>query len=670
MTHPMFRKRQIHLDFHTSPWIGDVGADFDAAAFADRLEAAHVDSITVFAKCHHGQCYYPTKTGIQHPALNGRDLLGEQLEELRRRGIRCPLYTTVVWEEDVAQRFPEWRQLTKGGSFAEWREATDRQTVQPGYWKFNDFLNPDYQEYFEAHLRELLDRYGDVDGFFIDILFYHQQGTWSEACRKLREELGIWTDDHEAYYRIEWEAQRRFMEKFNRIIHGIAPRAELFYNQQNFSFIDSSVGFGSMSKLQSQLEVESLPSGFWGYQHFPRLARQVFAMGRPWLGMTGRFQRQWGDFGGIKPVAALEYECFRAQAMGGGCSVGDQMLPRGELDPAAYRLICEVYRQVEEAEPYYEGSQARPDVAILHPGHPSIPHETSDLSLEGAILMCEEAHYDCAVVNDAGDLSGYKLLILPDTVVVTEKLAESLRAYLESGGKVVASYRSGLTESGEDLLGIFGRTAGGEIPDFPTYWRGRDVLGEEWSDSDRVFYQAGMQYAFNDSWEVLVDRVPPYFRRSDYRFCSHFQTPAGPDASRYPAVATNGNLTVFSDPVFREYRKAGSVFLRKIWQAVMERMMGSPSIGAGLPVSVAVYPRYKDSGILVTLLHYIPVRKALDIDVIEERQGFGGMILQLDQPAKSVTDWQTGQPLEVKSPTEWILPAETGRLLLTVSYED
>jgi hypothetical protein len=50
------RYRQIHLDFHTGPWIGDVGVDFDAREFARAMKAAHVDSVTVFAKCHQGIC--------------------------------------------------------------------------------------------------------------------------------------------------------------------------------------------------------------------------------------------------------------------------------------------------------------------------------------------------------------------------------------------------------------------------------------------------------------------------------------------------------------------------------------------------------------------------------------------------------------------------------------
>jgi alpha-L-fucosidase len=146
-------QRQIHLDFHTSPFIPDVGCEFNAWDFARTFKKAHVDSVTIFAKCHHGMCYYPTSTGVQHPALAGRDLLGEQIEALHREGIRCPIYTTVAWEEDVAQKHPEWRQLTKAGTFAGWATSANQKDVQPGMWKFNNFIHPDYQDYMEAHVR-------------------------------------------------------------------------------------------------------------------------------------------------------------------------------------------------------------------------------------------------------------------------------------------------------------------------------------------------------------------------------------------------------------------------------------------------------------------------------------------------------------------------------------
>ena len=86
MSHPL-RTRQVHLDFHTSPDIPDALTQWDAEAFADTMARAHVNSVTVFAKCHHGLSYYPTEIGQVHPKLGSRDLLGEQIAALNAREI-------------------------------------------------------------------------------------------------------------------------------------------------------------------------------------------------------------------------------------------------------------------------------------------------------------------------------------------------------------------------------------------------------------------------------------------------------------------------------------------------------------------------------------------------------------------------------------------------------
>ncbi len=55
--------RQVHLDFHTSPDIPNICGNFSKEDFQAALKAGNLESITVFAKCHHGLCYYPTKDG-------------------------------------------------------------------------------------------------------------------------------------------------------------------------------------------------------------------------------------------------------------------------------------------------------------------------------------------------------------------------------------------------------------------------------------------------------------------------------------------------------------------------------------------------------------------------------------------------------------------------------
>ena len=658
--------RQVHLDFHTSPFIPDVGMDFDVESFTRTMREAHVDSVTVFGKCHHGMCYYPTTTGTPHPALGGRDLLGEQIQALHRAGIRAPIYTTIVWEEDAAQKHPEWRQIRRDGAFA----GTEGSRSHRGSWKWLNFLHPDYQDYMEAHVLEILDRYGnEVDGVFFDILMMHHDADWSESGVAFRQAHGLMTPDASTQAHFESLAQQVFTERFSRLVRGHRPNATLFYNSAHHLFVTSGVGSRSRLPASSHVEIESLPSGDWGYHHFPRMARLVSTWRRddeasvPWLGMTGRFQKQWGDFGGVKPQAALEYECFRAQALGGGCSIGDQLPPRGVPDRAAYDLIGAVYAQVEAAEPFYAGSGPLPQIGIVLPGYPGRDERATDLSLEGAVMFCEESHYDCVVLDEQSEMSGLEMVILPDSVVITPPLGERLSRYYESGGRLLLSHKSGFDAAGEWALPFLPLTFEGETDKWPTYWRTRPAFSEAMSRSDRVCYRRGVNIQVNSKTEVLIERVLPYFQRTDVHYCSHFQTPPVRDADPFPAAVGGERFVCFADPIFGEYRQTGNLAVRDGARAATERLIGAPKIGAGLPTTVLCAPRRRGDDLLITLLHYIPIRKALDIDIIEERSSFAGLSLRLPGHGEARV-FGSGELLPRQPDGSVLLPNASGRLLL------
>jgi len=660
--------RQVHLDFHTSPFIPDVGVEFDAHEFACTFKRAHVESVTLFAKCHHGMCYYPAEIGKAHPALGGRDLLGEMIEALHRQGIRCPVYTTVGWEENIADTHPEWRQLHADGTFAQCSNVDPSKPRHPGGWRFNDWVNPDYQDHIELHVRELFARYGKLDGIFYDILFYSPMAHYSDACRAYRAKRGFLADDVATFKRFEADAQARFASRFTRVVEGLSPSSSIFYNTPFDVFVD---GTGGRQRAASctHLEIESLPSGFWGYLHFPRLARGAGRWGKPWIGMTGRFQKMWGDFGGIKPQAALEYECFRSQALGGGNSIGDQLPPRGKPDAAAYALIGNVYAQCEEAEPFYEGSSDLLDVGVLSANHPVKELEETIKSDEGSIQMCEESHYDVSLLDERSNLSLYRLLILPDDVVITPKLGARLRKFYEDGGKLILSHLSGRDASGEWALDFLPLSFSGQVEKYPTFWRARQSFWPELSDSDRVFYSQGMNVKPGRNVEVLVDRILPYFKRTDLTFSSHFQTPPEANADRFPAVVAGKNFVYFADPIFREYRQVGNLAARDVWQRAMARLIGPAPYGDNLPSTVACVPRRRRGDLILTLLHYVPLRKALEVDVCEERMSFAGEILTLPEKVREVRVFGTGELLarqERDGVACFVLPPVKGRLLLEV----
>jgi hypothetical protein len=671
--HPLHsHQRQVHLDFHTSPYIPDVASEFDAPAFARAYRDAHVNSVTLFAKCHHGMCYYPTTTGTQHPALDGRDLLGEQLEALHRENIRTPIYTPVGWEEDVARKHPEWLQLRDDGAFARVASADPSHPPQPGGWWYNNFLHPEYQDYIEAHLRELIARYGDaIDGLFFDIVVMAPRACWSDASLRFREKHHLLGRDAATHARFDTAAQTAFARRFTPLVHGRLPAATVFYNSTNTLTTDSRCSVRARHDLQTHWELESLPSGFWGYQHFPRLARAIGHWEKPWLGMTGRFQRMWGDFGGIKPQPALEYECFRTQALGGANSIGDQLPPRGRPDAAATGLIGAVFAQCAAAEPFYAGSTPLPQIGIVAPGDPRLDSARTDLSLEGAIQMCDESHYDAIILDDASPLdpATLALVILPDNVVVTGQLRKNLAVYVRAGGKLIVSHRSGFDGPGSpSLLPGVNLTLAGEVTNYPSYWRARPEFSANLSRSDRVIYEPGVNVEAGHNTLTLVDRILPYFRRTDLTFSSHFQTPPRAAADRYAAVLAGDHYVYFADPIFREYRHSGNIAVRDGWRLAMQRLAGPAPFGEGLPTTILVIPRRRENDLLLTLLHYIPTRKALTVDMIEERGTFAGETLRLASAsgATRIIDFVTGSELPRNADGTFDLPTRKGRLLLTV----
>ncbi len=664
MTHPIeTHQRQVHLDFHTSRHIPGIAADFDAKEFAATMKRAHVNSATIFAKCHHGYTYYPSTVCTVHPELvpAGRDLLGEQIEALHREGIRCPIYITVGWDALLVQNHPEWRAMFKSGLFGDWKSE------HPGQWKFVNWLHPGVQQHIEDVTREALGRYGnEVDGFFYDICFFPKGACWSPETVKFREKHGLMEDSPAGFERFMAKAHETFSQRYWDVIRAARPEATVFFNAGSDTFLEPGLGGRARYGHMSHMEIESLPSGFWGYFHYPRLARSTSHWGKPWLAMTGRFQTMWGDFGGLKPQAALEFECFRPQAMGGGNSVGDQLPPRGRLDPGAYDLIGAVYEQVAAAEPFYEGSTPLVQVGIATSGTPGQDGDETAKSDEGAIQMCEEAHYDCSLLDGENELDGLNLVILGDATTLTPGFVEKLRVYYCNGGKLLISHKGGCDASGRWALDFLPIRLDGIVELYPAYWRTRPEFSPTLARTDRVFYQPGLVVSA-PGCEVWAERVLPYFKRDDVRYCSHLQIPPQPEASGQPVIIEGERFIYFADPIFKEYRQSGNIAARDAWKTAVRRLIGPAPFGDGLATTIQVYPRRRGNDLLLTLLHYIPVRKALNIDMIEERSCFAGQTLHLPGAAKEVRVFGGGGNLRPAPAGGWELPASArGRLLLEI----
>lgn len=601
MTQPL-PFRQVHLDFHTSEKIVAVGEEFDAAAFADTLRKARVNSVTCFSRCHHGMIYHDTKFPARHPGLK-INLLAAQIEACHQAGIRVPIYITVGLDEFVASRHPEWREVAADGRLG------GASPLQPGWRKL--CFNTPYIEYVMEQTQEVLELFGaEVDGLFFDII--SQGPCCCRFCLAGMAERGLNPEQEGDRARFARQVLADFKRRMTALVRRRHSTCTIFYNAGH-------VGPSVRETLEeyTHLELESLPSGGWGYDHFPVTIRFARNLGVPCLGMTGKFQRSWGDFGGFKNQAALEYECFTALAEGAGCSVGDQLHPSGRLDPATYGLIGSVYAQVEVREPWCADARALAEVAIFTPEAIGREDGRVDTALTGAYRMLREAHYQCDVVDGQSDWSGYGVLVLPDKITLAPDLAAKVRAYAAGGGKLLMSHESGLDPERQGfVLPEMGVRYLGPARCAPDYLVAQPPLAEGVPAAPHAMYDRGFEVEAAPGAEVLADVWHPYFNRTYQHFCSHAHAPAK-EPGGFPAVTQRGGVIYFAHPIFAMYRRYGARAYKSLVQNALRRLLSGKLIETDAPTTALITAAEQRGRTVIHVLHYIPERRS-QIDIVED----------------------------------------------------
>lgn len=609
----MLPYRQVHLDFHTSPFIPEVGIDFNPLDFVATLRSAHVNSITVFAKCHHGYAYYPTRVGTPHPHLQ-RDLLGEMIQACHAAGIRTPVYITTVWDELAWASHPEWRQITPDGRIA----GVTQSLLSPG-WK-NLCLNTGYLDYVAAQVDEVMDLY-DGDGWFVDILKQINGPCLCTTCLAQMQAEGIDPQNFEQLLQFSLSVEQRFMERLTQVIRAKDPNQTIFYNGHLAMTYNPAEGNRPELDNFTHLEIESLPGGQWGYAFFPWQARFFQTFDRQLLAMNGRFHTTWGDFGGLRNRAALEFECFRALALGAGCSIGDQLHPRGRLNPAVYQRIGEVYAQVERRESWCFDTRPLAEIGVLTTATLASPLKgelvpTSDL---GALNVLEQLHYQFQVLDGSCDLSTYRVVILPDCVSIDPAGALRLRRYLAHGGKLLITGNSGLSDDNFILADEMGVDYQGPAPFTPDYLALEPELQPGIEPMEYVCELPGAKIQARLGTQILAWSGVPYFNRTWEHFCSHQYTPLA-QVSQIPVITQFGNVIYVARPLFREYAETSRRVHKQVLANCLKRLLPHALAGDNnLPSTALLTVRHsKDGNLLVHLLHYIHQRRGNTLDIIED----------------------------------------------------
>lgn len=602
------RTRQVHLDFHNSEAIKNIGCEFDEKEFGKALKKGHVNSITLFSKCHHGWAYHPSKANEMHPGLKF-DLLGAQIKAAHLIGVKTPVYLSAGIDEKYAKAHGDCVVRRKDESTI-W--APDFMTA--GYHKL--CMNTPYLDYLLAQIKEVVENY-DADGIFLDIAGV--QPCYCGYCREQLKKEGKDPYDSTAVLELAERVYANYTKRVRETIDSVKPGLPVFHNGGHIRHGRRDLVFAN-----THLELESLPTGGWGYDHFPVSAAYVRTLGVEYLGMTGKFHTSWGEFGGFKHPNALRYETSLSLAFGAACSVGDQLHPCGKPDMATYELIGKAYAELEEKEEYLKGAVAVADIGVLSTEAVENYYKNKNFST-GISTKIGKSNAGCARILLEGkflfnyidleeEFSKYKVIILPDTIVADEYIKEKLKKYTENGGKILASGLSGTNGEGKFILD-FGCSFDGENEFCPSYIRpGFEI--KDIGNSAYVVYSKG--YKVKDvTGDILCDCENPYFNRTAEHFCSHQHTPNDPSCSHPIAVSGKDGIYIGYN-IFEEYALKGSITVKETVCALLDMLLPGKTVETDLPAQGVVTASEKGESLIVNLLYASPVKRGDNVEVIED----------------------------------------------------
>jgi len=444
---------------------------FDPHTYVEMVRRAGVDAAMVYACCHNGNCYYPTRVGHMHANLEGRDIFGETVSLLRKADITPIAYYTTIYHNHSARNHPAWRMQDMAG-----RQRQGR------YW-FSCVNSREYVEFTKAQIAEIIAY--PVEGIFVDMTFWPSICACANCREKFRAESGAeipervdWNDPH-------WVAFQRFREHSMAAFTQELARAIRAQRDVTVTFQNSPIIMGwSLGQSESIANCCDYASGdFYGGKHQHILGAKILAAAsarQPYEYMTSRCI-DLTDHTAMKSEETLTCEAATTLANGGAYFFIDAINPDGTLVPAVYERLGIVSRRLapfvaalKAHKPLLEAdtglyfsmraqiNPAKNGLSVREVGG-TFAHQLNPSYEEmlGTSLALTRIHQPFRVVRPGDSLAGLRRLVLNNVMVLSDEEVERIKEFARQGGTVLITGYSGFYNPAgkrahglEDLSGV------------------------------------------------------------------------------------------------------------------------------------------------------------------------------------------------------------------------
>ena len=455
--------RRILIDTQIPDWDPAFLQHYDVEAAFDACVAAGADSVMVYFQSHTGLCNWPTDSGKQHAAFEGRDLVAETLACAAQRELPVCAYYSVNFNNQAWLEHPDWRLQPAGaGMIGGGLLVRERY----GICCLN---HPGYRGFIEQQISEILSTY-EVEALFYDMVWWMGVCLCDQCRERLRREESIEIPETINWLDPDWvrfqAARERWVVEFAHELRDTArrlsPGIAVYHN-----FALAMMNWTRGISFASAAAHDFLGGDFYGGRDEQLVISKLMlnlSESRPVEFMT-TVTENLAEHESLKSPESLAQTSLAASATASAMLMICGIDPDGHLNGAAFDHIKQAFaarrpwdddlggEPVEQIAVYFsdvskmsfaenglpiEASQQRPPVEY--------PHFTA---VRGACKKLQRAHMPFGVITrkQLTELYRYPVIVLPDVLRMSPDEVEAFRDYVNGGGNLYASRYTSLTET-------------------------------------------------------------------------------------------------------------------------------------------------------------------------------------------------------------------------------
>lgn len=525
--------RRFLVDIHIPDWDKHFLSKLEGGTFVNTLAKSQTHGIMLYCNSHVGPTLYPSKLGPVHHSIGKGDFVADALKAARRKKLSVVAYYTAVFNNTAFLEHPDWRVIPHQGESV--YQESRYGTCCP---------NSPYRDFAVAQTEEICSRY-EFDGIFFDMLF------WPYACyckhcqaRFLKEEgqrIPTVIDWNNPTWMAFQRARERWMSELAGLLTAAVRRTRPSMTvTHQMSPVLHGWRVGMPYSITEHCDYAS--GDFYGPPIQQSVVCKIFealSLRKPFEFMTSRCL-DLRDHVTTKTASQMEMQSFLAPAHAGAFMFIDAIDPVGTLNRRVYERIGDIFPKLAQYEKFL-GGDLTADVALYVSSESRFDFRENGIAIDasseradnmsselgmphmaavmGAARSLQEDHIPYAVVTqrNLARLSNYRVIVLPNVLVMSDEEVEAFRAYVAGGGALYASgYSSLVADDGTlrkdfGLADVFGVSAHAMMDHTLAFFTPTEKrLASQVEPQEHLIHRGGWIKIENRSAKVLADLTQPW----------------------------------------------------------------------------------------------------------------------------------------------------------------